>query len=104
MIERRAILLSTLVLGALWAACLVLTGLYAMGLSGGWGAGRSATWWAGLAAVAAGNFVFMEVVADRLTPAAPRPMINICEAFAALAMLGALALAAALWLGESGAS
>jgi hypothetical protein len=104
MIERRAIMLSTLLLGTLWAGCLVLTGLYALGLGGGWQSGTSASWWAGAAALAAGNFVFMEVVADRLMPAAPRPMITVCEAAAAVAMLAALAVAAALWLGESGAA
>lgn len=103
MIERRAIMLSTLLLGTLWAGCLVVTGLYTLGL-GGWRGGSSASWWAGVAALAAGNFVFMEVVADRLMPAAPRPMITLCEAGAAATMLAALAVAAALWLGGTGAA
>lgn len=99
MVVQRTILIGTLSLGTLWAACLVATGLWAMGGSG------QETWmlfWAGGAGVAAGNFVFMEVVADRLLPRARRGIVDAVELLVALAILVCLGCAGYLWFSATG--
>jgi hypothetical protein len=99
MLVHRLITLGTLALGTLWAACLVGTGLYALAH-----AGVAATlWWTGVAGVLAGNFVFMEVVADRLFPNVRRRTIDLVELAVGLAMMSSIAVAGFQWLSRSGA-
>ncbi|MFM9957964.1 MAG: hypothetical protein ACKVZJ_07795 [Phycisphaerales bacterium] len=68
-------------LGSLWGGVLVLCGLWLVGgprglwLNGAAAVG-AATWWAGLAAVSAGQYVFLTVAADRLCPMSDRRLPN----------------------------
>jgi len=82
------------VLGSLWGGLLVVCGLWLVGgPSGFWpsAAGESGSafalaaragvpaWWAGVASVAAGQFVFLAVAADRLCPMNNRRLADVFQ-------------------------
>lgn len=82
-------------LGAVWAGALVVLGLWVIAGARGVPAGSGRSWiWGGALMVAAGQFVFMVVVADWLCPPR-RPMLaHVVEAAAAIATVcSGLALA-----------
>ncbi len=60
-------------LGTLWGGVLVLCGLWLVGGPSGLWPDRvldvdASSWWAGVAAIAGGQYVFLTVAADRLCP------------------------------------
>lgn len=91
------------VLGTLWGGVLVVCGLWLVGgPSGFWpiAAGSAfdragvPAWWAGIASVAAGQFVFLAVAADRLCPMNNRRLADLLQTawtgVFALGVVGAL--------------
>lgn len=93
----RMFLFATLGLGVAWSACLMVAGLHAVVLAWAGAAGGLALGWLGAAGVAAGNFVFMEVVADRVVRARRRKPMDLTEILTAGAMVLSLLLAAVVW-------
>ncbi|MBL8745364.1 MAG: hypothetical protein JNK58_03300 [Phycisphaerae bacterium] len=87
--------------GAAWGVCLAVAGLYALGL--GFHADRPDGVLIGLGAagVSAGNFVFMEVVADRVLTSPPRRLRDATEMIAAGIMVVSLASAGAIWFART---
>ncbi|MBL0920526.1 MAG: hypothetical protein IBJ10_00165 [Phycisphaerales bacterium] len=85
-------------LGTLWAAVLVVGGAMVSTLGGSrWPGLGSASVLAGLTAVAAGEFVFLAVVGNRLFPASRRTLLGVGELMLGGALvLGAIGTVAAL--------
>lgn len=85
--------------GTLWGGVLVVCGLWLVGgPSGLWptqatggSAGGASAWWAGVACVAAGQFVFLAVAADRLCPMNNRRLPDVLQtAWTGLFVVGVL--------------
>ncbi|MBX3379313.1 MAG: hypothetical protein KF805_04410 [Phycisphaeraceae bacterium] len=74
-----AVLLVRTFLFTFWSALLAIAGLAALGgpVTGPWI--RTHGFWLGLAALCAGQFVFMAAVADRWFPYADRRLIALAE-------------------------
>ncbi len=100
-LAHRTTILTLLALGSAWGLCLVLAGLHAMNLAFRADALDPVLISLGVAGVAAGNFVFMEVVADRILPASGRRLRDLAEIAAAGLMVFALAAAGAIWFGRT---
>lgn len=86
--------------GSLWAMVLVIGGaVVASSPPQAWGGVGPAVRMAGLSAIAAGQFVFLVAVADRLCPGANRAVVASVELIAgatfALGLLGTIAALAA---------
>ena len=96
MIKQKLTLATTAALGALWSSCLAGTGLYT--LDQGLEQGRSTWVWAGIAGIAAGNLVLVEVVLERLVPGTPRRVQAWFVGIVAAAMAAALGVAGATWI------
>ena len=100
---RRLNLAALLALGTLWAGLLVVGGLALA--SREWVPGPAATGAGlagGLTAIAAGQFVFLVVVGDRLFPGASRTVVTVTElALGLMFLLGAAWTAVSLALGAS---
>lgn len=82
-------------LGAAWAGALVVLGIWVCANAAGAAGGSARSWlWGGILMVAAGEFVFMVVVADWIAPPR-RPMLaHLVEAAAAIVTVASgLALA-----------
>ena len=98
MLMHRATVLALAALGTLWAAVLVVGG--AMVATWGprhWPEMGSVGLLAGLTAIAAGEFVFLAIVGDRLFPASRRTLLGAGEFFFGGAfLLGAIGTVAAL--------
>jgi len=88
------------VLGLSWAGCLSLLGIHALTLSRATplGVGASVVLWLGVFLVSAGNFVFMELVADRVLQIKRRLILDIFELLVAVVMLLAGAAFVSFWL------
>lgn len=84
-----AVLLLRTILFTCWSALLAIAGLAAMSgpVTGGWL--RTHGLWLGLAALCAGQFVFMAAVADRWFPYADRRVVAGVEGGIFLALLAA---------------
>lgn len=100
-LAHQSVVVSLFALGTAWAMCLALAGLSCAAL-----AHRDGLDWAmvllGLAGVSAGNFVFMEVVADRLFPARSRRSArSAAEIATAGLVVAATASAAVIWFARS---
>ncbi|MGH7243984.1 MAG: hypothetical protein ACREJD_11240 [Phycisphaerales bacterium] len=82
-----AVLLVRTILFTVWSALLAIAGLAALGgpVTGDWI--RAHGLWLGLAALCAGQFVFMAAVADRWFPYADRRMVAVAEGFVFLGLL-----------------
>jgi hypothetical protein len=93
-----AIFSTLILLGVAWGGCLVVMGLFALAAEPTPG---SPLMWLGVSGIAAGNFVFMEVVADRVIRPARRRALDASEAGAACCFVLALAAAGALWFREA---
>lgn len=93
MLVHRTTTLLLVALGTLWAMILVVGGLMVLGEVGPTGGGLArAGVAAALTAVAAGQFVFLVVVGDRLFPEARRSVAGRAEAlFGGLFCVGAVA-------------
>jgi hypothetical protein len=100
-LAHRTIVLTLLTLGVAWGACLILAGLFLFGMGFESVEPRKPLILVGLAGVAAGNFVFMDVVADRLFSPVRRKPMDIAEILAAAAMVIALVSAAGVSLTET---
>lgn len=100
-IAHQTMIATLLVFGASWGLCLVVAGLYALGL--GFGADRPDGVLVGLgvAGLSAGNFVFMEVVADRLLTSSGRRFRDATEMIAAGIMVASLAVAGIMWFART---
>lgn len=74
-----AVLLVRTILFTVWSALLAIAGLAALGgpVTGAWI--RTHGFWLGLAALCAGQFVFMAAVADRWFPYADRRLVALAE-------------------------
>lgn len=96
-LAHRSIVAALLLLGVAWAMCLILAGLHAFRLGFRGETTDLFLVLLGIAGVAAGNFVFMEVVADRLVTPASRRTQDAAEITAAGLMILALAVSAVLW-------
>lgn len=84
-----------------WAAALTITGLWAMlSASREWPMFGPVWIVAGVAAVAAGLFVFMVLVADRLVPSASRRLVATAELAVMVSFV--LCLLGIVWLVRSG--
>ncbi|TVQ64190.1 MAG: hypothetical protein EA379_02310 [Phycisphaerales bacterium] len=96
-------LLALVALGTVWAGLLVVGG-YALA-SYGWfasGASARAGLAGGLTAIAAGQFVFLVVVGDRLFPGASRVSVMVAElGFGSLFVIGAAMTAMSLVFGAT---
>lgn len=74
-------------LGTLWGGVLVVCGLWLVGgprglMPSAWNGahgGAASAWWAGVACLAAGQFVFLAVVADRLCPMNNRRLADVLQ-------------------------
>jgi hypothetical protein len=100
-IPNRLILFLLVLLGVAWSACLVLSGLVALASAGRAAPFGPLLFWAGVAGIAAGNFVFMEVVADRLVHPRRRRVLDAFELLMGGAMLVAVVMMSASWLAET---
>lgn len=95
----KAIYAWRLVLGIAWGALLNVAGWYVLALRA-----RSADdlslqlLWLGVAALAAGNFVFMAIVADRVISTHRRGALDLLEFATAGLMVFAALATAAIWL------
>ena len=98
MIMHRATVLALAALGTLWAAVLVVGGAMVATLAPvQWPGMGSAGPLAGLTAIAAGEFVFLAIVGDRLFPGSRRTLLGAGELFFGGAfVLGAIGTVAAL--------
>lgn len=98
MIMHRATVAALASLGTLWAAVLVVGGAMLATLGPRhWPDMGSASLLAGLTAVAAGEFVFLAIVGDRLFPASRRTLLGAGELmFGGAFVLGAIGTVAAL--------
>lgn len=96
-------LLALVLAGSLWAMVLVIGGAWvASSPPDAWGGVGPAVRLAGLSAIAAGQFVFLVAVADRLCPGANRTVVASVELIAGAAFaLGLLGTIAALAAGAS---
>lgn len=92
------ILLGRILLGVVWAMLLVVAGLAVILNPGLWSSIGWAAVWLGTAGIAAGTFVFMFVVADRLCPVSNRGPIDAAELMVAAVMILAFIAALAAWL------
>ncbi len=97
-IMQGGILLGRIVLGAVWAMLLVVAGLAVILNPGLREMIGPAALWLGTAGIAAGTFVFMFVVADRLCPVANRGPIDAVELLVAGVMIVAFLAALVAWL------
>lgn len=91
-----------ILLGMAWAACLVGAGLHA--LTASVGSDPAARWflWLGVLGVAAGNFVFMEIVANRLVHPARRRFLDWLEFGTAALIIVSIVMSAMLWADGAG--
>lgn len=98
MIMHRATVAALAALGTLWAAVLVVGGAVLATLGPGhWPEMGLGSLLAGLTAVAAGEFVFLAIVGDRLFPASRRTLLGAGELiFGGAFVLGAIGTVAAL--------
>ncbi len=94
---QRLILGGRVVFGLLYATCLALAGLHAMAAASTDGPARRALFWLGVAGLAAGHLVFMQVVADRVVRVHHRGAIDAVELGLAGLMIVALGLGSAVW-------
>ncbi|MDX2116170.1 MAG: hypothetical protein SFZ24_11220 [Planctomycetota bacterium] len=92
---------SVIAFGLAWSGCLVLVGLHALSRGPAGTPARDVLLCLGIAAIAAGNFVFMEVVADRIVRPARHWPIDAVQTLTALSMLGGLGAALSIWLGAT---
>lgn len=100
-LAHRTIVLTLLFLGWAWGSCLLLAGLHLLGLGLEPMEPRLALILVGIAGLAAGNFVYMDVVADRLISAGRRKPMDLAEIAAASVMVLALMAAAGVSLVEA---
>lgn len=99
---RTASLVVRITAATLWASVLSVTGLWAMlSASHEWPMFGPVWMVAGAAAIAAGLFVFMVLVADRLVPSASRRLVVTAEMVVMVSFV--LGLAATVWLVRTGA-
>ena len=70
-----------------WAGLLMVFGLYMMSAAG---RGLDPTLWFGVAFFGAGQFLSMDLVANRLCPPRSPGLAIVCELLAAMVFLGAL--------------
>lgn len=71
-----------------WAGLLIVFGLFMMSTSGG--RGLDPALWFGIAFFGAGQFLSMDLVANRLCPPRSPGLAIVCELLAAVVFLGAL--------------
>jgi len=86
-----------LVFGLCWSTCLAVLGLFALDASHRGPLNGPLFVALGVGALAAGNFVFMELVANRLVPQSRRRMADSLEFAAAVAALLSILLSLMLW-------
>lgn len=91
-----------MLLGAAWGGLLHIGGLHVLALQARSTDDLHLQIWLGVTALAAGNFVFMAIVADRVVQVRQRGPLDALEfATAALMVIGALATVS-LWLRGGG--
>lgn len=95
--------LTLLLFGAAWGMCLAVSGMYALGLGLGRGGSQPDAILVslGVAGLAAGNFVFMEVVADRLVTGSGKRFRDATEILTAAAMMLSLGVSAVIWFART---
>lgn len=94
-------ILTLLIFGAAWGACLLVAGLHAARLGLNPDRPDVVLVGLGIAGIAAGNFVFMEVVADRLLQGSRRRVRDAAEMTVACVMIVSLAAAAVVWFART---
>lgn len=83
--------------GGAWGGCLVLAGLWAIRHALSTEPTGALALCLGMAGVFAGNFIFMEIVADRLVSPRPRRAADLIESLSATAMIVSLVASAVIW-------
>lgn len=96
-IAHQTMIVTLLLFGASWGLCLAVAGLYALGLGLAGNRPDGVMVGLGVAGLAAGNFVFMEVVADRLLTSSGRRFRDATEMTTAAMMVCSLAAAGVIW-------
>lgn len=95
---QRVILGGVVVLGVAWGLCIGVPGIRGVVLAASEGGGpRDFRLWLGLAGIAAGQFVFMEVVADRLVRVGRRAALDAVEFATGGVMVVLFGVGATLW-------
>lgn len=95
----KAIFVWRLALGIAWGGLVLLGGLHALTLQARSAEDLQLQAWLGVTAIAAGNFVFMAIVADRVVQVQRRGLLDALEfGTAGLMVIGAFATGF-LWLG-----
>lgn len=95
---QRTILAGVVVLGVTWGLCIGVPGVRGVVLAMSEGEGlRDFRLWLGLSGIAAGQFVFMEVVADRLVRVGRRAALDAVEFLTGGVMVVLFGVGATLW-------
>lgn len=98
----KAIYAWRIVLGIAWGLLLNVAGWHVLAQRSGSADDLSLQWWLGIMALAAGNFVFMAIVADRVIQTTRRGALDFVEFMTGGLMLLAALMCAALLLRGGG--